>query len=223
MIFLAIVTLLTAGFLSAGNQQGFIPIDRIIAVVNDTIITKSDVDKSKLLFPYFSKLNESDVLLNKRVLKDLIDYRVVFLEYGGEYTLSEEDYERIQIPIINKLGSINNLFEIIRKFNMNWDDFKQFIREKVLYEKVIVEKFQMTLPVTYQEISKFYQDNYLRVQKNLHLPVKPLMDMTSLIESYLKKIKTSNRLSSWLNKLRESHRIEEKTGNLIFNGEQDKS
>jgi|GEM_PF-2893280 len=207
--FLSLV-LLSLPWVTSSQPDDLIPIDSIAAVVNNTIITKSDVDRSRLFFPYFPQSRESDSRFRQRILKDLIDYRVIYLEYGKDYQLTEEDYERVQIPIIQKFGSLDNLTQILEKFGMNWDDFKEYIREKVLYEKVILEKFRVSIPIGYQEIKTFYENSYVAYQQESNLPVKPLLEMADTIENYLRNEKISGRLNAWLGQIRNSYRIENK-------------
>lgn len=207
--FLSLV-LLSLPWVTSPQTDDLIPIDSIAAVVNNTIITKSDIDRSRLFFPYFPQSRESDSRFRQRILKDLIDYRVIYLEYGKDYQLNEEDYERVQIPVIQKFGSLDNLTQILEKFGMDWDDFKDYIREKVLYEKVILEKFRVSIPIGYQEIKTFYENSYVTYQQESNLPVKPLLEMADTIENYLRNEKISGQLNAWLAQIRNSYRIENK-------------
>jgi len=83
-------------------------IDKIAAVVNDEIITMMDIDKAIRFYPAFRKTQESEETFYARVLEDLINYKVVYLEYKDQYTLKEEDYNEVQTAVIEKLGSLEN-------------------------------------------------------------------------------------------------------------------
>ena len=187
-----------------------IMIDRISAVVDEEIITFTDIDKSILLYPIFRKEKESERSFYKRVLKDLIDYKVVYLEYKDEFVLLEEDYEEVQIPIITKLGSLDKLMSLIKKYDMSWQDFRDFIKEKVMYEKVLREKFSINIIINFKEIESFYNKVYVPMQKRLKLKPKTLIEMTPLIEKHLRKSRTDEKLADWLENIRSSHKIENK-------------
>jgi hypothetical protein len=58
-------------------QSGYILIDKIAAVVNDEIITLTDIDKAIQFFPGFRKTLEREEEFYLRVLEDLINYKVV--------------------------------------------------------------------------------------------------------------------------------------------------
>jgi len=114
----------------------------------------------------------------------------------------------VQTPIIKKQGSLNQLIKLLKKYDMNWKDFKDFIKEKVLYEKVLKEKFQMNIKISFNEIKSFYYEDYLLLQRELNLKPNSLIEMTSLIEKHLRKIKTENKLSGWLEEIKSSYKIE---------------
>lgn len=189
-------------------QPSTIIIDKIAAVVNNEIITITDIDKSIYLFPVFKKKEESSKTFYNRILQELINYKVIYLEYKNDFILTEENYEEVQTPIIKKQGSLNQLIKLLKKYDMNWKDFKDFIKERVLYEKVLKEKFQMNIKISFNEIKSFYYEDYLSLQKELNLKSNSLIEMTSLIEKHLRKIKTENKLSGWLEEIKSSYKIE---------------
>ena len=191
-------------------------IDRVVAVVNDEIITLSDIQKATQLYPLFRDREESERDFQKRVLVSLINHKVIYHEYRDEFLLSDEDYEEVQTPVINKLGSLGELMILLRHHDMDWQDFKQFIVEKVLYEKVLSDQFSTKITIPYTEIQAFYNGEYLPVQKRLGLQARSLVEMTPLIEKYLRKTYTEDRLKPWLEDIKATYRIE----NLLF---QDKS
>jgi parvulin-like peptidyl-prolyl isomerase len=188
-------------------QPSTIIIDKIAAVVNNEIITMTDIDKSISLFPVFKSNEESSKAFYNRLLQDLINYKIIYLEYKDDFILTEEDYEEVQTPIINKQGSLNQLKTLLKKFDMNWKDFKNFIKEKVLYEKVLKEKFQINIKISFKEIETFYYKDYLLLQKKLNLKPNSLIEMTTLIEKHLRKVKTERKLSGWLKEIKSSYKI----------------
>jgi hypothetical protein len=187
-------------------------IDQIAAVVNDEIITLSDIQKATMLYPLFRDKNESERDFQKRVLLSLINHKVIYHEYRDEFRLSEEDYEEVQIPVIKKVGSLGELMILLRHFDMDWQDFKQFIIEKVVYEKVFNDQFSTKITIPYAEIQEFYKQEYLPVQQRLGLQARSLIEMTPLIEKYLSKKRTDTRMKAWLEDIKTTYRIE----NLLF-------
>lgn len=185
-------------------------LDRIAAVVNDEVITYTDIDKAISFFPFFRTGGESEEAYYARILDDLIAYKAVYLEYRDDFTLAEEDYEEVQTPIIAKLGSLDRLVNFLKKYDMEWPDFKEFITEKVLYEKVLKEKFHIQVDIAFTEIETFYTGEYLPLQVSLGLKPMTLIEMTPLIEKHLSKTRSEAQLSTWINELKAGFKIENK-------------
>lgn len=190
------------------EQPGkMVSIDKIAAAVNNEIITLTDIDKAILLYPVFPSSQESEEFLYERVLQDLINYKVVYLEYQEDFTLAAEDFEEVQTPIIKKQGSLKKLLNLLKRFDMEWQDFKNFIRDRVVYEKVIRENFQMKIPISFKDIETFYHQQYLAAQEKLNLEPRSLIEMTLLIERHLRNLRTEERLSTWLEEIKSSYKI----------------
>ncbi|HSQ35072.1 MAG TPA: hypothetical protein VLQ89_03675 [Candidatus Binatia bacterium] len=189
-------------------QPGPILVDKIAAIVNDEIITIHDIERAIVFFPLLRQKSESEENFYFRVLSDLIDYKAIYLEFSDEFNVSEEDFEQVQTPILKKTGSLEKLLTILNNFTMNWSDFQKFIGEKVLYEKVIREKFQMEITVPFAEIEKFYSNDYFPSQQRLGLAPQELVEMAPVIEKYIRQLRTAEQLSAWLHELRSQYKIE---------------
>jgi hypothetical protein len=179
-------------------------------VVNEDIITMMDIDKAIQFYPTFRKAQESDETFYLQVLEDLINYKVVYLEYHKEFTLKEEDYNEVQTAVIEKLGSLDKLMALLNSFDMEWVDFKEFIKEKVIYERVLEEKLQVKITIDFKEIENFYYKEYRPLQEELELQPLSLFEMAPQIENHLKKVQTQEKLAGWLKEIRSSYKIENK-------------
>ena len=189
-------------------QPGPILVDKIAATVNEEIITIHDIERAIAFFPLLRQNKESEEKFYSRILNHLITYKTIALEFGDEFNLSEEDFEMVQRQILQKAGSLEKLLAVLSTFAMNWNDFEEFIMEKVLYEKVLREKFQMEITIPFTEIEEFFNHDYLPSQQRLGLEPRTLVEMAPLIEKYLRKLRTEKQLSAWLNDIRSSFKIE---------------
>lgn len=189
-------------------QPGPILVDKIAALVNEEIITIHDIERVIIFYPVLRQKNETEENFYFRVLSDLINYKMIYLEFSDEFNLSEEDFEQVQTSILKKAGSLEKLLALLNNFTMSWSDFQNFIREKVLYEKVLKEKFQMEITVPFNEIENFYNNDYIPSQQRLGLTPQNLVEMAPVIEKYLRQLRTEEQLSTWLNNLRSNYNIE---------------
>jgi hypothetical protein len=185
-----------------------IVVDEVAAVVNDEIITLSDIDKALAFFPTLRERTETERQFYRRVLIDLIHSRMMRMEYGDEFLLDDDDLEQVQTPVIQKAGSLEKLQTILHGFDMTWDDFRVFIRDRALYEKVLRERLPSKLMIDFAEIETFYNQHMLPLQKKLDLEQRSLAEMAPVIEKYLRKVKSEQQLRTWLQELEASYRIE---------------
>jgi hypothetical protein len=189
-------------------QPGAILVDRIVAQVNEEIITLHDVERAVALFPAQRLESESEDEFYSRVLDDLVTCKVIALEYGDEFNLNEEDVEAVQTQILQKAGSLETLQATLGRFAMSWSDFQRFIREKVLYEKVLREKFPMDLIIPFEEIEEFYNSVYLPSHLQIGLEPQSLVEMAPQIETHLRRQRKEQQLADWLDDIRSAYRVE---------------
>lgn len=203
-IFIIISLLLSLNIYGERNE---ILIDKLVAVVKDTIISFSDIEKTVLLYPDLRRNKNSESYFYKLILEDMINYRTIYLEYSNEFILNESDYEKVQLQIIRKAGSIQNLNIILESFDMKWNDFRLFIREKVFFEKIIKEKFQFKISILFNDVETFYNNEYVPMQKKLNLTPKSLIDMTAEIKNHLRKIETGKKIENWIKDIKDTYDI----------------
>jgi hypothetical protein len=206
-IFTIIFSFLLFTNISNFAKNDEILIDKISAVVNDTIISFSDIEKAILLFPILRKKDESEKAFYNQILVELINYRVIYLEYGNDIILNENDYEKVELQIIKKTGSFQKLTTILKRFDMTWEDFRVFIRERVFFEKTIKEKFQFKISISFNKVRKFYDDEYVPGLKRLNIIPKTLIEMTPQIENHLRRIETQKKINTWLKDIRDNYDI----------------
>lgn len=188
-------------------QPSEIVIDKIAAVVNGEVITLSDIDKSLLLNsrPVNNRGEDVDMYFNE--LEKLINYKVVYLEYKDQFQPTDEDFENIQLLIIKRYGSLENVLDVLKRFDMDMKDLRDFLKEKIIYEKVIKNKFLLGVVIESSEIDKFYNKEYLPAQNRLKIRPKSIIEMTPQIEDHLRSNKVKAELSFWLDGLKGSYKI----------------
>ncbi len=195
---------------SPAEEPRPIVIEKIAAVVNEEIITRTDIDKAIQFYPAFRKAQESEETFYLRVLEDLINYKVIYLAYQKDFNLKEEDYDEVQIAVIEKMGSLDKLMTVLKSYDMEWLDFKEFIKEKVIYEMVLKEQLQEKITIDFKEIENFYIKEYRPLQEELELQPLSLFEIAPQIERHLRKVQTQEKLAGWLKEIRSSYKIENK-------------
>jgi peptidyl-prolyl cis-trans isomerase SurA len=149
-------------------------VDEIIARVDDSIITRSELEKAKQAnleevkqrFPEDWQAKWASA--QKDVLRDLIDQQLL-LERGKELGITGETevVKRLnQLRQQMKLASIDDLEKEAQKQGVSYEDFKEQIRIGVVTQQVIGQEVGGKLHISNEDI----QDWYNKHQKELEGP-----------------------------------------------------
>lgn len=144
-------------------------IEEIIARVNNEIITLSEFEKARDAAQEDARQEcqgrctpeqlQTDIQdRQKNTLRDLIDQSLL-VQRGKDMGVSVEAdviKQLDQIRIQNKLDSMEALEKAVTSEGMNWEDFKNSIRNKVLTQKVIGSEVGSHITISDDEITKYY-------------------------------------------------------------------
>lgn len=145
-------------------------IEEIIARVNNEIITLTEYEKAKQTAEEDAKqecqgrctpeqLQTNIEDRQKNALRDLIDQSLL-VQRGKDMGVSVEAdviKQLDQIRIQNKLGSMEDLEKAVTSEGMNWEDFKNNIRNHLLTQKVIGQEVGSHINITDDEVQKYYE------------------------------------------------------------------
>jgi len=178
---LLLIVLTCAPLLASGQV-----VEEIIARVNNQIITRSELARSKdQLKEEFKQqdANNADKVYSERekdVLRDLIDQQLL-LEKGKDMGITGDTDLIKQLDQMRKemkLDSLEALEKEAVKQGVSWEDFKQTQRNQIITRKVIGEEVGGHLAISKEEEQKFYdehksemeQPEYIRLSEILVAP-----------------------------------------------------
>jgi len=142
-------------------------VEEIIARVNDQIITKSELARSKDQLREEVKQqdsNNADKLYTdkeKDVLRDLIDQQLL-LEKGKDLGISADTDLIKQLDQMRKsmnLDSMEALEKEAEKQGISWEDFQQTQRNQIITRKVIGQEVGGHLALSKEEEEQFYEEH----------------------------------------------------------------
>jgi len=154
----------------ASNPDSGKTVEEIIARVNNEIITKSEYDKARQTAeedaraecqnrctPEQLKTDIED--RQKHTLRDLVDQSLL-VQRGKDMGLSVEAdvIKRLDaIRIDNKLDSMDALEKAVASQGLNYEDFKNNIRNTLLTQKVIGNEVGSHINISDDEVNKYYE------------------------------------------------------------------
>src|SRR5215469_14791860 len=142
-------------------------VEEIITRVNNQIITRSELARSKDQLRDEVKqqdpANADKVYADreKDVLRDLIDQQLL-LEKGKDLGITGDTELIKQLDQMRKdmkLDSMEALEKEAEKQNISWEDFKQTQKNRIVTQKVIGQEVGGHLALSTEEIQKFYDEH----------------------------------------------------------------
>jgi peptidyl-prolyl cis-trans isomerase SurA len=147
-------------------------VEEIIARVNNEIITQSEYEKAKVAAADEAKQDcqghctpeQLQIAIEdrqKNALRDLIDQSLL-VQRGKDMGLSVEPdviKKLDQIRIQNNINSMEDLEKAVSASGVNWEDFKNNIRNGVLTQRVISSEVGSHITIGHDEIDKYYNEH----------------------------------------------------------------
>ncbi len=136
-------------------------LDKIVAVVNNEIITKSELDFQTEYVAAQKKLNPDSPDLKKQILNQLIDEKLAYAEANiDSITVTDDEVDqRVDYEIKSfeqQYGSVENVEKV---YNMSLEKIKRKLRSDVR-EQLMIQKLQEKnfgdVQVTGKEVRDFY-------------------------------------------------------------------
>jgi len=147
-------------------------VEEIIARVNNEIITRTEYDKSMAQTEEETRQDcqgkctpaqlQSELEARKKTaLRDLIDQSLL-AQRGKDLGISVETdvvKQMDQIRIQNKLASMDELEKAVTSQGLNWEDFKNNIRNHILTQKVVSQEVGSHISIGESDARKYYEDH----------------------------------------------------------------
>jgi peptidyl-prolyl cis-trans isomerase SurA len=164
LVFSGAVLAQTPGGVS-GSPYGGTPVERIVARVNDQIITSSDYDRAQTeLEDEARQHNESMQQVaseRKDLLRSLIDQQL-WLSKGKELGITGETDLVKRLDEIRKqynMDTIEDLEKAAKEQGVSFDDFKQNIRNQIVTQEVMRQEVGEHIQFTPGEAELYYNQH----------------------------------------------------------------
>lgn len=156
-------------------------VEEIIARVNNEIITKSELDKARAAAAEQAQQDCSNRCTQEQLqvaiedgqryaLRDLIDQSLLS-QRGKDMGISVEPEvvkQMDQIRQQNKLKDMDDLEKAVESQGINWEDFKNNIRNKLLTQEVIRREVGGHITITHEDAKVYYEahkNEYVRPEQ----------------------------------------------------------
>ncbi len=145
-------------------------VEEIVARVNNNIVTRADLQRSKEQWQEeVSKAKTDDVPVPKEqdLLRDLIDQQLL-LQKGTELGVSADTDVIKRLDQIRQQMHADSMEELERAAQaqgVSWEDFKQNLKNGIIQQKVIQQEVGGHITITQQEIQEFYDQHKAEMER----------------------------------------------------------
>ncbi len=205
LFFSAIIWLVCSVISVAG--PGFSQVvDCIAAKVNADIITLSDL---RILQAFGIRKEETGGVgaqTLRQTLEETINRRVVIELVPENIAVTANEVDQLLQRLKENLGP-GEWQQKLDEFGLEADDLKAYLREVLVYERIISLRFSQSVGVSLKEIESYYFDVYQPAQKVRGEEPKPMIQILDDIESEIRKEKTERQISLWIKNLRQQAEV----------------
>ena len=157
------------GFFTAACAHGYDIVDRIVAVVNEDVITLSELNK--MYKPYLEKVKNRGYTLKKqrkilfktreKILQDVIDKKLADQEIRRSFLdVSKAEIDDAIEHLKRSYGySDEALLRGLKRRGSTLKDFRGEMRAQILREKLIAHQVMSKIVITAEEIRAYYEKN----------------------------------------------------------------
>jgi peptidyl-prolyl cis-trans isomerase SurA len=156
-------------------------IDRVTAVVNQDVITLSELQERVVEYLQQTKGDptpERDRTLREKLLQGLVEHRLKFQEAEREKIVVEdaEITEQLDEMMKRVKATTPEEFEVIVKAQgLTVDDVKKRVREQLMVQKVTRRKVVLRISVTEQEVERYLSDNRDKLETGLSFHARHIL------------------------------------------------
>lgn len=169
-------------------------VDKIAAVVNNEIITLSELEKET------AKANElSEEKVDKRfILERLIDEKVLNMAATKQgISISDEELDYAMDQVKSQFGTDEEAIqEELKKQNITEEDLRDQIKTQMLTRRLIDTEMQGRIAITEDEILEYYRTNYGEVEYGSQVRIAHILIPFDEKDSYVTAVKVSKEAQS---------------------------
>ncbi len=179
-------------------------IDKIAAIVNEDVITQSEVYASGKLNLRFSGLPQNESPLQQR-----IDFRLVVQQLQDQppVAVTKEEMERATLPYIESQGGDEKFGAFLSSIGMSRSDFEEEVRLELSVRKFVADRFRPFVNITLDEAQKYYDEVYMPIFEILGRQPPTFPESFEEIQIEMGEVQVQDRVKEWLAEIRKSANI----------------
>jgi hypothetical protein len=198
-------SLLLALLLAAcGSLLAGAVVDRIAALVDQQVITVSEVSQMSEVrfFPRPAGQNDDDY--RRSILESLIAQALRYrdVERFGAEDIPKDSIEARLLEIQKRFASPAEFTAAIQRAELTLDEVRALLKRQLQVEAYIQERFAPMIFISNDEIATYYRGAWSQQRRQRGLSIPPLTEVTEEIRTLLKSTRLQEEIDKWTAQLR---------------------
>ncbi len=179
-------------------------VDKITAIVNNHVITQSEVVALQQLDLHLSGLPTEEDTLHQRIDHELLLQQ---LTKQPPIRLTDEEVKQEIERYAGRHSSQDQMIRFLNTIGMNYSDFETEVREQLSIRRFITERFRPFVNITIEEAEKYFESTYAPRRRKEGVEVLPFAESFTEVQNEIVESMVQKRLSDYLEQLRQSATI----------------
>jgi hypothetical protein len=181
-------------------------VDRIVAHIEDDIITLSEVRE----LSSFQQLVDGHAESDDKVLNELIEQWVVNNEATTNQfpVAAESEIDREVTRIQGQFSNPQAYSERLAELGLTQDDVKRMVAREIFLARYLDYKFRPAVQISDDDIAKYYKDQLVPALTAKGQSAPPLDRVTEQIRELLVQQGVNNRAASWFDETKSRLKIQ---------------
>jgi len=179
-------------------------IDRVAAVVDQEVITLTEVEQLVALQVLARLPGEGESDYRRRILETMIAQalRARDVERFGAEDVPKDSIEARLVEITRRLGGEPDREAVLRQTELSLDELRGIVKRQLQVEAYVEERFSPLIFVSLEEIETYYRGPWTDQRRQRGLTVPPLSEVREEIRSILKSERLQAEIETWTAQLR---------------------
>ena len=193
------------------EAQERLPVDRILAVVDDDPILASEVEQVLSFGIVNAEAEEDDRAVKRRALDFLVEERLRFHEVDRfgfaevPVEIVDEEFDRLQM----RLGGAAEFANAMDELGLDEQGVRQVLARQVMVWVYVEERLGARIFVGLEDIRKYYDENLVPELEEKGNSVPPVQDVREAIRAVLREQRMNEELERWTIELLQNADIED--------------
>ena len=193
------------------QAQERLPVDRILAVVDDDPILASEVEQVLSFGIVNAEAEEDDRAVKRRALDFLVEERLRFHEVDRfgfaevPMEIVDEEFDRLQM----RLGGAAEFANAMEELGLDEQGVRQVLARQVMVWVYVEERLGARIFVGLEDIRKYYDENLVPELEEKGNSVPPVQDVREAIRAVLREQRMNEELERWTIELLQNADIED--------------